>query len=641
MTALGFANRLFRSALVGLALADTVLAGKSLYTIGGLSSCQENPIVSVQSLDIQFDYGRKTVNFTIAGTSRETLNVTANLDLSVYGINIPATPLNPCGKDSYVPRLCPVPTGTFSAKHEQTISPDQAAQIPDVAYRVPDIGAVSRLRLFRNDGGGTPDQSNMIMVACTENQVTNGVTSGVPGLTYAAAAVAGASLLASTVSSVSLDGTPGQSSGPGPGFTDVLGWFQIMALNGMMSLDYPLVFLNFNKNFGFALGLLPWRRLQESIETFRVKTGGSLAGDSLADVNMGMDLGISRQSNDTIPSVDSKAMVTCAQLAVSGIKRYCNSHDVAPGNAFLTVLVMLLMVAAAIIVLIPLVKSLMELWARVSPDSLPKHVARYRARYWGAIGRTLATGVLVFYTPLVAFSITQLMAGDSRAVAAIAGLVLALVTGVLAFLSWKIWTAVEFAPGEGRVGNPTKLFEDKEVWLRYNFLYGWYRRDYWWLFMVVILYKLALGLMLAAADGRNTAQAVARLVIEFPLLVFLAWARPWELRSGNILNIAIQAVNVILAGLNFAFAPGRCLSPVVGNVLGMVLVGIYAFVTLAFAVLVVVNLAIQLWTINPHRKKRRDRTEPAMDNPALEGQISHEPKPLMMATVETKNADEL
>jgi hypothetical protein len=158
---------------------------------------------------------------------------------------------------------CPaVRSGSFSARHTQIISAEQAGQVPGVAYSVPDIGAVSQLRLFRRRngaGGGNPGQGDA--VACTENQVTNCVTSDIPGLTYAAAAVAAASLLASGVTSVAQGASGGGGAATnsiGPGFADVFGWFQIMALNGMMSLDYPLVYQKFSKNFGFSFGLISW-----------------------------------------------------------------------------------------------------------------------------------------------------------------------------------------------------------------------------------------------------------------------------------------------------------------------------------------------------------------------------------------------
>ncbi|KAK3346856.1 hypothetical protein B0T25DRAFT_625092 [Lasiosphaeria hispida] len=594
MNARGFKHRLVRTALAGLALAHTALGGTVLYTIGELGNCLPNSLVTIQSLQINFDYGSRTVNFTIAGTSQETLDVTAYLSLLVYGKNIEVTPLDPCGKDSFVSALCPIRRGSFSATHTQNISAEQAGQVPGVAYSVPDIGAVSQLRLFRKGsaaGGGSPDQGDP--VACTENQVTNGVTSDIPGLTYAAAAVAGASLLASGITSVAQGGPGGGGTaaahGIGPGFADVLGWFQIMALNGMMSLDYPLVYQKFSKNFGFSFGLISWPQLQGSIERFRVSTGGNLTANSAGDLGATL----------LPPGAEGDEAKGCVKRAVSGIQRYCKSQGVAQGNAFMTVLVVLLVVAAVVIAGMSLFRSIIALWARFG--RLPEKLQRYQKRYWGAIGRVLTTGVLLFYTPLVTFSISQLRAGESKGAGAIAGIVLVLVTGLLVALSWRIWTSVPVEEGKR---NPSKLFDDKELWVRYNFLYAWYRRDFWWVFMVIIFYKFALGVVLAAAEGDPTGQAVARMVVEVPLLGLLAWARPFQLRSSNVLGIATQAVNVILAGLNFAFVPQHCLDPIVKGVLGLVLVAIYGLVTIVFAVLVIADLIIKLKTANPHREQR-------------------------------------
>jgi hypothetical protein len=276
------------------------------------------------------------------------------------------------------------------------------ATVPGIAYKVPDIEALSRLRLIRGEdvaGGGSPDKGDA--VACTENQVTNGVTSDLPGLTYAAAAVAGLSLLASgamsMVNGVGPAGGGGAAThGIGPGFTNVLGWFQIMALNGLMSLDYPLVYQKFSGNFGFSFGLISWPRLQASINKFRVNTGGK----SFTANNVG-DLGAATP----LSGAEKDRAKVCAKRAVNGIERYCNSQVIARENAFMTVLVVLLIVAAVVIVGIPLFRSVIKLWARFG--RLPKKLQRYRRRYWGAIRRVLLTGVLLFYTPLKRASATR------------------------------------------------------------------------------------------------------------------------------------------------------------------------------------------------------------------------------------------
>ena len=66
-----------------------------------------------------------------------------------------------------------------------------------------------------------------------------------------------------------------------------------------------------------------------------------------------------------------------------------------------------------------------------------------------------------------------------------------------------------------------------------TFMYAWYRRDSWWVFIVIIFYKFALGLVLAVAEGHPTGQAVAQMIVEAPLLGILAWARPFQLCSSN------------------------------------------------------------------------------------------------------------
>ena len=78
-----------------------------LHTVGESVKCIENPVVSLQELDITFNPDNKTVAFTIAGTSVRELNVTGTLNLDVYGINVLANPLDPCDPENFVKELCP------------------------------------------------------------------------------------------------------------------------------------------------------------------------------------------------------------------------------------------------------------------------------------------------------------------------------------------------------------------------------------------------------------------------------------------------------------------------------------------------------------------------------------------------------
>jgi hypothetical protein len=148
--------------------------------------------------------------------------------------------------------------------------------IPSIAFSIPDIAAQATLQLKALDTGTD--------VACITSQVTNGKTVSVPAVSYVAAGVAGAALLVTGFSAIGAAANGGSTGGTGtasPSFGETMGWFQGIAMNGMMSVNYPEVYRSFTKNFGFSTGVIPWTAMQTSIDNFRSKTGGNLTEDSV------------------------------------------------------------------------------------------------------------------------------------------------------------------------------------------------------------------------------------------------------------------------------------------------------------------------------------------------------------------------
>jgi hypothetical protein len=121
--------------------------------------------------------------------------------------------------------------------------------------------------------------------------IQNGKSTEQKSVTYATLGIAGAALILSGIASLGSLGAAGAgSAGPNsgaaqsPNFGDILQWFQFIALSGMYSVNYPPVYRNFCKNFAWSTGLVSWGAMQESIDSFRAKTGGNLTTENYASV---------------------------------------------------------------------------------------------------------------------------------------------------------------------------------------------------------------------------------------------------------------------------------------------------------------------------------------------------------------------
>ncbi|KAM7191554.1 Transient receptor potential (TRP) ion channel domain containing protein [Naviculisporaceae sp. PSN 640] len=629
-------SRLLGAVLVGAGLVKGVVGEDVLETIG-FSNCGngEKPTVSVQKVDIKYNADNKTVTFDVAGTSTQVQNVTAILNVTAYGQNIYSNTFDPCSPATFVQQLCPVPAGTFGAKGTQEIPKQFADLVPSIAFQVPDIAAMATLQLQSKESGDN--------VACIQSQVTNGKTASVPAVSYVAAGVAGVALVATGISAAGAvfagggaaagGGSAGGMGTLSPSFTEVFGWFQGMAMNGMMSVNYPTVYRSFAKNFAFSTGLVQWDSLQRSIDSFRAATGGNLTENSV-DFLRNATLVFPDGSSDTLKpsvkrslqnfsailarqietSIDTTAPGAAApnaanptdpesiRVAVSGIQAYVQQLSIPSGDTFMTVLLIVAIVIAAIVVGILLVKVILEFWALFG--SFPKSLSGFRKHYWGSIARAITSLILLLYGVWVLYCVFQFTRGDSWAAKTLAGITLFIFTAILAFFSWKIWrTAHTLKSMQGDIAG---LYEDKSIWVKYSLFYESYRKQYWWVFVPTIVYLFAKGTCLAAADGHGMTQTIAQLIIEGLMLILLIWSRPYERRSGNVINIIIQVVRVLSVACILIFVEQFGIAQTTQTVAGVVLIAVQSALTGILAILVIWNAGIACCKENPHRKRRKE-----------------------------------
>ncbi|RDW67694.1 hypothetical protein BP6252_09090 [Coleophoma cylindrospora] len=586
----------------------------------GFSTCGTDSTITVQKVNIEYNNTNKTVTFDVAGTSTKEQNVTALLNVTAYGISVYSNSFNPCATSTYVQQLCPVPVGAFAASGIQEIPSSYASMIPSIAFSIPDINADATLQLESADTGAT--------VACITSTVGNGKTVAVKSVSYVAAGIAGAALLLGGASAAGAAaagaGSTGGAGVSSPSFTDVFTTFQGFAMNGMLSVNYPTVYRSFSKNFAFSTGLIPWSSMQNAIDSFRSATGGNLTTESYSYLQNAtlvysqstvakraidtvleglimrdISTSVNSTSSDTSNSTSSDSSL---QKTVSGIEAYVEQLSVPQANTFMTVLLIVAIVIAAIAVGILLIKVVLETWALFG--SFPKALTGFRKHYWRTMARSIVQLILVLYGIWVLYCIYQFTHGDSWAAKVLAGVTLGLFTGVLAFFTFMIWkTARDLKKADG---DASGLYEKKENWLKYSIFYDSYKKDFWWIFVPAIIYMAAKGAVLAIADGHGLTQTVAQLSIEACMLAMLIWNRPFERRSGNVINIIIQIVRVISVVCILVFVEELGIAETTQTVTGVVIIAVQSALTAILAILIAVNSIIMCCKENPHRKRRKE-----------------------------------
>lgn len=596
-------------ALASLALLPSVLGADILKTDGFTNCANGTGTIKVNNVDISFDRGTNTVNFDVSGESTVEQEVTAELIVSAYGVEVYRNSFDPCSPDTKIDELCPVPARAFSANGSQEIPSEYVDKIPSIAYSIPDLEGSAQLLLKAKDGSD---------IACIQAGVNNGKTAEVPAVSYVAAAIAAAAAAVSLIGAAASGGHPGSSTSS-PGFTEVIWWFQGMAMNGMHSVPYPTVYRSFTKNFAFSTGLIPWAGMQKAIDSFREKTGGDLTESSYEFLQNATLVYPDNSTSTASSTFKKRALLFARQINISndtttttggnekqphfveGIQAYVEQLTIPDANTFMTVLLVFAIVLAAIIVGILLFKVILEAWSLFG--KFPKSLTTFRKEYWRVIAQTIVSLILLLYGVWTLYCIFQFTHGDSWAAKLLAGVTLATFTLILIFYSWKIWSVVNKL--KKMEGNAHSLYENKETWKKYKTFYENYKRGYWWLFIPAIVYMFAKGCVLAAGDGHGLVQTIGQLVIEAIMLCLLLWTRPYERKSGNWINIIIQVVRVLSVVCILIFVQELGIAQTTKTITGVVLIAVQSGLTAILFLLIVINSIITCCKENPHRKRRK------------------------------------
>lgn len=596
-------------AILGLGFLTTHVAASDVLKTDGFEDCSTNGTITVNKMDIEYVRSTKKITFDVSGTSSKEQNVTAKLTVSAYGSTIYTKSFDPCDTDSYVEELCPVPSGTFSASGTQSVPDSYASQIPSIAFSIPDLEGEAKLELKAKDGGEE--------LACIQSTVTNGKTVGLAAVSYIAAGIAGVALAMSALSALGTAGDPGATSSS-PGFIEIVHWFQSMATNGMLSVNYPTIYRKFTKNFAFSTGLVSWSSMQRSIDNFRAATGGNLTHESY-DYLQNTTLVYSDGSNstttkraintallflrnlDTRASNSSDSSSSTSEL-VSDAKAYFEQLSIPSANVFMTVLLIFAILIAVITCGILLFKVILEAWALTG--SFPKKLTSFRKNYWWLLARTITSLILLLYSVWVLYCVYQFTHGDSWAAKVLAGITLSAFTGVLAFYGFRIWQVVQRS--KRLEGDDLALYNDKSTWTKYRIFYENFRSGYWWFFVPVIVYMFAKGCILAAADGHGLVQASGQLICEAAMLILLIWSRPYNTTSGKWINIVVQVVRVLSVICVLVFVDELGIAQTTKTITGVALIVVQAALSGILAILIGVNAIITCVRQNPHRKRRKE-----------------------------------
>jgi hypothetical protein len=323
------------------------------------------------------------------------VNVSANIFLNVYGMHPINITLDICQLLNGA--LCPLPVYVFNGSETLPLpsSIKVSSEIPDIAFKMPDLEAFAQLTLTEVGTGQVK--------ACIQSTLSNGWSTHQPGVAWGIGGLAFVALVSAAWQSFLAD-----SVAPSR-LLDLLGLYQTIASSGFFDLNYPVIYRAFTLNFSWAMGLFsqsPTSSMQNSITNMRHLTGGNLAGSSadgsVALVNRKLSpwggYGGLITTAQALPHIDlsgstrqvltprsaSPPTVTAqsSNTLDAGVPIYANTVGIATANAFMTAFFSALILIAITLVLLAMIYGAIPVCSR-SRSLRIKTQFPIVARSWG------------------------------------------------------------------------------------------------------------------------------------------------------------------------------------------------------------------------------------------------------------------
>lgn len=156
-----------------------------------LNPCQSSLSFNATLFNVIFTPNNGSLAFDIIGVSAIAGNVTADIEIIAYGINVFKRPLDPCTNN--LRGMCPMNTGPIEIESNIIVPKDIVDKVPGIAYVVPDLDGLVRIRINETN----TDR----IVACVEADLSNGKTVNLQVIGWITAVIAGLALVASAVTS--------------------------------------------------------------------------------------------------------------------------------------------------------------------------------------------------------------------------------------------------------------------------------------------------------------------------------------------------------------------------------------------------------------------------------------------------------
>lgn len=157
------------------------------------------------------------------------------------------------------------------------------------------------------------------------------------------------------------------------------------------------------------------------------------------------------------------------------------------------------------------------------------------------------------------------------------------------------------------VGRPS-VHDDVTYIKRFGWLTARFRRTRWWFFAYWIIYQFIRACFIGGASQSPSSQVYGLFVIEILALIAVVCINPFEGRRNTALAVWMLSISkVATAGLSIAFLPQFDLARIPAVVVGIIIIIIQGFLTIAVMILVVIGAISSYMSLTRNRETFRPK----------------------------------
>ncbi|KAJ5550801.1 hypothetical protein N7535_001259 [Penicillium sp. DV-2018c] len=580
-----FSGTRFGALLLILLESLQLVQAENLLQASGLTQCSDSQQVTVNNFKAVFTPGNKSVSIDFDGFSEVAGDVFIDVDLLVYGYKALTKTFDPCTLDLSV--FCPMKAIELEIPTiSQTLGDNIVSQIPSVAYSIPDIDALIRLRLKYKNGGQ--------QITCLETRITNGKSVYQSGVAWALAVVTGLGLVTSMV--VSLLGHSNTAVHLAFRSLAFLGFIQAQAMVGMTSVRQPPFVQAWTQNMQWSLGIVRSNALQTIATWFQRATGGTPS----AVISASRSLSLVLQKR----SLHRRAAEKGKQIIIRGIERVGLRDSIEVSNIFMTGYLFFYFVTVVVVLCVGIFLLIRTVLTK-KKVALPKlDRAAGGAADWKLVLRnTFFRLACIGYPQMCILCLWELTRRDSAAEFVLAITMWLVTTAVLAFAAFKVFQRALRSKQQHNTPAYT-LYSDPATLNQWGFLYIYYRAPVYWFLVPSLIYVIVKGMVIAFAQPSPVAQSIVLLILEIIMMLATAIIKPFMSKAANVLAITAAVITSINTIFILVFSDVFDQPDLMTGILGVIFFLLNAIFTLILLIYLLVGMFYAIFSKTPDTKYR-------------------------------------